>query len=294
MDVGTLWVQLLVGLSAGMVLFLAAVGLSIIFGVVGVINLAHGSFYMLGAFVGYSLTSWLATTPGHFWLALLLGPVIVAIVGGLIEFFIFRRIYAAEHIYQILITFGLIMIIGQSVRIIWGKMQRTVPVPDILAASVSFGENYFPIYRLFILVLGPLLAVGLWFLLNRTAVGRVMRAAASDAEMAQALGINVPVLFTGVFMFGSWLAGLGGVLGAPLAAIWSGMDMAICIEAFIIVVIGGAGSIGGALLAAVLVGLTDAFGVMFLPRFAMLFVYALMIIILLFRPHGLLGKPAVH
>lgn len=289
-----LLLQSVVGLSSAMVLFLAAAGLSIIFGVVGLINLAHGSFYMLGAFLCYSLTLWFANTLGRFWLALLLGPLVVALVGGLIEFFILRRVYRLEHIYQLLVTFGLIMIIGESVRIIWGKAERAVATPDILAGSLSLAGGYFPLYRLFLIAVGPLIAVGLWFLINKTRLGHTIRAAALDPEMANALGLDVPLLFTGVFIFGSWLAGLGGVLAAPLAAIWSGMDTIVCIECFLIVVIGGAGSIGGALVAAILVGLTDAFGIVFLPRFAMLFIYALMIVVLLFRPWGLLGKPMIR
>lgn len=283
--------QSMVGLSYAMVLFLVAVGLTLIFGVARIVNFAHGSLYMLGAFLCYSLVSWLPKAPGNFWLALLLAPIIVAIVGGVMEVVFVRPTYPREHLDQLLLTYGLVLMVSESVRIIWGKAEKSVPTPDILAASVPILGLRFPSYRLFLIALGLLVALGLWLLLNRTRVGSMIRAAAWDREMASALGVNVPLLFTGVFVLGSWLAAIAGVVAAPLGAIWSGMDIATIIPAFMIVVVGGGGTIGGTLLAAVLVGLLDSFGILVLPRFAMLFVYVLMAVILIFRPWGLLGKP---
>ena len=293
MNISTLVLQSVVGISYGLDLFIAALGITLIFGVARVINFAHGAFYAVGAYACFSLTSWLVNVPGSFWLALLIGPVVVAIIAGLAEFFIIRRIYAREHLEQILLMYAIAIILGDIILIIYGGMERSVYTPDIFAGGVLVAGLYLPQYRLFLILLGLVMASGVWLLLNKTRMGAMTRAAASHPEMANALGVNVPIVFTGIFMLGCWLAGVGGVLIAPLEAIWPGMGMEVVILSFIIVVIGGGGTIGGCLLAAFIVGVVQSLGILFLPRFAMVFIYVIMIIILLFRPQGLMGRP-VH
>lgn len=214
----------------------------------------------------------------------------MAIIGGLAERFVIRRIYDREHLEQILLMYAIGIILTDIIFINYGGAEKIVRTPDIFAGGVSIAGLYLPQYRLFLTLLGLLMAFGMWLLLSKTKVGAMIRAAASQPEMANAIGINVPFIFTGVFILGSWLAGFGGVLTGPLAAIWPGMGMEIVILAFTIVIIGGGGTIGGCLIASLIVGLVQSLGVLFLPRFAMIFIYAIMIIILLFRPQGLMGK----
>lgn len=293
MNFSTLVLQSVVGISYGMDLFIAALGITLIFGVARVINFAHGAFYAVGAYACFTLTSWLADVPANFWLALLIGPVVVAIIGALAELFIIRRFYAREHLEQILLMYAIAIILGDVILITYGGMERSVATPAIFAGALPFAGLYLPQYRLFLILLGLVMALGVWLLLNKTKIGSITRAAASHPEMANALGINVPIVFTGIFMLGCWLAGIGGVLISPLEAIWPGMGMHVVVLSFIIVVIGGGGTIGGCLLASLIVGLVQSLGILFLPRFAMIFIYGVMIIILLFRPQGLMGRP-VH
>lgn len=292
MNISTLILQSVIGISYGMDLFIAALGITLIFGVARIVNFAHGSFFAVGAYICFSLTSRMSDVPGNFWLAVLIGPIIVAMIGGLAERFILRRIYDREHLEQILLMYAMAIILNDVIFISYGGAERTVSTPDLLSGGVPIMGLYLPVYRLFLILFGLFMALAIWMVLNKTRAGAMTRAAASQPEMANAIGMNVPYVFSGIFMLGCWLAGLGGVLVGPLEAIWPGMGMEVVVLAFIIVVIGGGGTICGCLLASLIVGLVQSLGILFLPRFAMIFVYVIMIIILLFRPQGLMGRPA--
>jgi branched-chain amino acid transport system permease protein len=283
--------QTLSGISVGMVLFLIAAGLSIIFGTLKVLNLAHGSIYMLGGFLCYGFTSTFATVPGVFWWTLLAAPMIVGLVGGLIEIFLLRRIYAQEMLYQYILTFGLILIIGETCKFIWGVGYHTVGTPWPFNGKVSLWGLSFPVYNLFLIGCGFAVFIGLVALMRYTGLGRIIRAVTYHREMANALGINVPKVYTGVFMLGCWLGGLAGTLMPPMSVVALGSDMAVIIECFIIVVIGGLGSLPGAFIGAIILGLLTAFGIYIIPKLAVAFAFMLMIVILIIRPWGLMGKP---
>jgi branched-subunit amino acid ABC-type transport system permease component len=288
--VETILIQLLGGLTRGMILFIVASGLSLIFGVLRVINFAHGSLYMLGAFLAVTVGGMLAGELG-FWSAVLVAPLVIALVGLAIETALFRRIYAKEHLLQLLLTYGLTLLLSDIVRMIWGGSYRTLRAPDFLRGSVTILERQFPVYNLFLLFLGPLIALGLWFLLNRTRWGRVIRAAVVYPEVLSALGTNVQRVHTGVFVLGCWLAGLGGTLIAGQAAVGLGMDVHMIIEAFAVVVIGGLGSLGGAMLGSLTIGIIESLGILVVPRAALFLSFAAMAAVLIIRPWGLLGKP---
>ena len=290
-DPSFLLLQCLSGLTYAMFLFLIASGLSLIFGILRVLNFAHGSLYMVGAYLTYFFASHFIDTPGQFWWALFLRPFRVAIVGGFIERFFLSRLYIREELNQLLFTYALVLIISDFAKIIWGTGQLSVSRPAILKGAVPLMGQYFPEYNIFILVLGPAIALLFWLVLHRTRWGRLIRAAALDREMLGSLGVNVSWLFTIVFSIGAWLAGLGGALVSPIAAIVPGMDVEIIINAFIVVVIGGLGSFWGTLLGALILGQVTTFGILVLPRLSMVFIYVLMAVVLILRPWGLLGKP---
>jgi branched-chain amino acid transport system permease protein len=284
-------VQCLNGLTQAMFLFLIASGLTLIFGVLGVLNFAHGSLYMLGAYLSYTIAALFVGRPFAFWVALVLGSLGVALAGGLIEAIFLRPVYRREELDQLLVTYALVLIIGDAVKFAWGPDNRSISRPAILAGSVLIGGRDFPTYNLVVIALGPVVAVALWLLLTRTQFGRLIRAAASDREMVGVVGADVSRLFTGVFVLGAWLGGLGGGLAAPVGAIYPGMDVEVIAESFIVVVVGGMGSLAGTLLGSIIIGQLNAFGILFFPRFALLFVYVLMVAVLVIRPWGLLGKP---
>ena len=283
--------QMLSGISVGMVLFLIAAGLSIIFGTLKVLNLAHGSIYMVGGFLCYGLTTTLATIPGSFWWTLLLAPILVALLGGFLETFLLRRIYAQDMLYQYILTFGLILILGETCKFIWGVGYNTVPVPWPVDGKVSILGLMFPVYNLFLIGCGVAVFVGLLALMRFTELGRMIRAVTHNREIANALGINVPRVYTGVFMLGCYLAGLAGTLMPPMSVVALGADMSVIIDCFIIVVIGGLGSLPGAFLGATILGLMNAFGIYIIPKLAVAFAFILMIVILIIRPWGLMCKP---
>jgi branched-subunit amino acid ABC-type transport system permease component len=287
-------VQCLNGLTQAMFLFLIASGLSLIFGVLGVLNFAHGSLYMLGAYLSYTIASAFVGSATAFWLAVLAGSLGVAVVGGVIESVFLRPVYRREELDQLLVTYALVLIISDLVKLVWGSDNRSASRPTLLAGSVDIAGRAFPTYNVFVLVVGPLVALGLWLLLTKTQFGRLIRAAANDREMVGVVGVNVSGLFTGVFMLGAWLGGLGGGLAAPVGAIFPGMDVEVIVESFIVVVVGGMGSLAGTLLGALIIGQVNAFGILFFPRFAIVFVYILMAVVLVSRPWGLLGKPLVR
>jgi len=282
-------VQLLVGIARGMGYFFAASGLTLAYGVLRIINFAHGTFFMVGAYLAYSVTVTFGPNLGY-WLAMILVPIGVAGLGIVIEVVFIRRFYLREHAYQILLTFTFILIIGELTRMIWGADIKGMFMPSSLAGSVLIGNNSFPIYYLWMIGLGGLVAVVIWFLLYKTEWGGVTRAAAADAETAQAMGVNVRKVFTLVFAFSSFLAGLGGVVMAPVFAIAPGLDMDIILLCFIIVIVGGLGSIAGALASALIIGVVYALGVLIVPELAMAFLFLVMIAVLTTRPHGLLGR----
>ncbi len=287
-------IQLIGGLAKGMLLFIVASGLSLIFGVMRVINFAHGSLYMLGAFLATTvgmLAGGLAPPGWGFWLALLAAPLVVALVGASMEVGLFRRIYTREHLLQLLLTYGLTLLVSDVVRMIWGGAYQSLRAPAWLRSNVPVLGRAVRTYDLFVLVIGLLIAGGLWYLLARTRAGRLIRAAVANPEMLSALGINVQRVFTGVFALGCWLAGLGGALVVGQRSVGLGMDAELIIEAFAVVVIGGLGSIGGALIGALIIGAVVALGLLEWPRAAMLLPFAAMAAVLILRPWGLLGRP---
>jgi branched-chain amino acid transport system permease protein len=288
---GQLALQALAGLANAMFLFLVASGLSLIFGVSRIVNFAHGSFYMLAAYLTGSLLAALPPGAPRFLLAVLLVPVAVAALGFAVEVGLLRRVYRAPELYQLLLTFGLVLVAGDVVRYVWGTENRSVPLPDGLAGSVPVLGRPFPAYYLLVVALGPVVTAGLWWLFHRTRWGVLLRAAAADREMVGALGVDQRWLFTSVFVFGTWLAGLGGTLAAPLVALTPGMDTTVIVEAFVVVVVGGMGSFGGSLLAALLIGELQSFGILVHERASLVLIFLLMAVVLVVRPWGLLGRP---
>ncbi|HWU36598.1 MAG TPA: ABC transporter permease [Candidatus Acidoferrum sp.] len=285
-------VQLLTGLANAMFLFLVASGLSLIFGVTRVINFAHGSFYMLGAYLTFTLVRILPLGPTGFYAGALLASLGVALLGGIIEVSLLRRIYRAPPLYQLLLTFAVVLLIGDSVKFLWGTENRMGPSPAGLSGSVAILGQLFPTYDLAMLLLGPALALGLRQVLYHTRWGILIRAATSDREMVGALGVNQAWLFTSVFVLGAWLAGLAGALQVPRLALTTAMDADAITDAFVVVVIGGMGSPFGALLGAILIGLLQAFSILLLRREVHLaIVFILMAGVLVLRPWGLLGRP---
>jgi branched-subunit amino acid ABC-type transport system permease component len=290
-DPSFVFAQSVSGLTAAMFLFLIASGLSLIFGVLRVLNFAHGTFYMLGAYTTFQFVQWLGPGPGTFWVAALGAALVIAALGGLVERLLFRHLYGKEELYQLLFTYALVLILSDAAKIIWGTQQKSVSRPAGLAGSFSLLGATIPYYNLFILLLGPAIALGFWFVLQRTRVGRLIRAAALDRESLGALGVNVNALYTGVFVLASFLGGLGGALVTPVRTIVPGMDTEIIVEAFVVVVIGGLGSFWGTFLGALVYGQVLSFGILLFPQFSIFSVFALMAAVLIVRPWGLLGRP---
>ena len=280
-------IQLLNGVQYGLLLFLLSTGLTLIFGVMGIINLAHGSFFMLGAYFALAFTGIGLAFPAVMALSLL-G---VAAIGLVTERLTLRRIYGQGHLEQVLLTFGLILIFNESVRIVWGAELRSLPIPEALRGTVPlFGEHRYPLYRLFVTAFGLLLGGGLWWLIHRTRLGMIIRAGAIDREMVAALGIHIDGLFSAVFALGAGLAALSGIVAAPILSLYPGMGEEIIILTFVVVVVGGLGSLQGALLASLLIGIGDTFGKALLPELSSVMVYALMTAVLILRPRGLFSR----
>ena len=294
MEPSFLVIQALNGLTSASVLFMTAVGLTIIFGVTRIVNFAHGSFYMLGAYIGLMLAQALMAVlwePLGFWLAVVLAALIVGLVGVLIEATLLRRIYKAPELFQLLLTFGLVLVFQDLVKLLWGPEEMLGPRAPGLSSFVVILGYRFPQYDLFLIALGPVVLVSLWLLFHRTRFGVLVRAATQDREMVDALGVNQKRLFTGVFFLGAALAGLSGALQIPRAAVHPLMDLDIVVEAFVVTVIGGMGSVPGVFLAAVLIGLLHAFGILIFPKITLVLVFLVMAIVLIVRPQGLLGTP---
>ncbi|PWB65733.1 MAG: branched-chain amino acid ABC transporter permease [Bradyrhizobiaceae bacterium] len=286
MDPAAFAIQLLNGVQYGFLLFLVAAGLTLIFGILGVINLAHGSFYMIGAYFAY----WLTARTGSFPLALVLALPVAALLGWAVERFAISFLYARDHLHQVLLTYGLILIFNELQRIVWGNDVHGVPLPDALAGTLALTElQSYPVYRLVVSGLCVAVALGMYAVIHTTRLGMTIRAGASNREMVQLLGIDVKRLFAIVFSAGAALTALAGMLSAPINSVYPGMGESILIISFVVVVIGGIGSIKGAFLGAMLIGLADTFGKVLLPDQAGMVVYGLMAAVLLWRPRGLFG-----
>jgi branched-subunit amino acid ABC-type transport system permease component len=286
-DLSAIGSQFLVGLSRSMILFIVTAGLSFVLGVLRVPNVAHGSLYMIGAFSAFSITKLVPGAEG-FWLALVLAPLVVAAVSFIAERALFCHLYQREHLMLLLFTFALSLILGDLVKITWGAEYKSIMAPKLFDGSVRIFGASIPRYNFFLLLIGPLVAIGLWLFTNKTKLGKIARAAAVDREMVGAVGINVSWVFAFAFVFGCFMAGLGGALMAPTISITLGMDHNIIIEGFLIVTIGGLGNMWGALVGSLIFGLTQAFGVLFWPQFAIVFPYTAVVIVLILRPTGIL------
>ncbi len=287
MDISLFLVQVLNGIQYGFLLFLVASGLTLVFGIMGIINLAHGAFYMLGAYTVY----WLVGYTDNLFVAIVLGLAIMLVFGYLLERAAISSLYKRDHLYQVLLTYGLILILDEMQRILWGTEFNSVPVPQVLNGSIPLtGTQVYPVYRLFISVMCMAVAAGLYLLIGRTKLGMMIRAGASNREMAQVLGIDIGRVFAIVFSIGVALAAFSGMIGAPVSSVYPGMGEQILIVSFVVVVIGGIGSVKGAFVGAMLIGLADTFGRVLLPDFASVVVYAVMAVVLLWRPQGLFGR----
>lgn len=288
------FIQFLNGLATASSLFLVASGLSIIFGVTRIINFAHGSFYMLGAYLAYSLVEWAGGGLFGFWGGVLLSALLVGLIGAVLEMLLLRRIYRSPELFPLLATFGLVMIIADVVLLVWGPEDLLGPRAPGLEGAVQVLGLPFPEYEILLILLGPMVLGLLWLLFRRTVWGLLVRAATQDREMVSALGVNQAWLFTSVFLLGSFLAGLGGAVQLPRETLHHGMDMQIIAETFVVVVIGGMGSLPGAYLAAVLIGELHAFGILLFPQSTLVLVFLVMAVVLIVRPWGLLGRPESH
>ncbi|HHZ67002.1 MAG: High-affinity branched-chain amino acid transport system permease protein LivH [Alphaproteobacteria bacterium MarineAlpha9_Bin5] len=277
-------IQFLNGLQLASLLFLLSVGLSVVYGLMNFINLAHGTLYMLGAYIGLTV----ARESGSFWLALVGAPLAIAALGALFHVLLLRRMQAASPMKQVLVTFGLIFIGLDVVRYIWGDFTHSIETPAIFSGSVQLLGEVYPSYRLFVIGLGLFVFVALYLGLERTRLGAVVRAGVDDREVAMSLGLNIELAFFIVFCLGCGLAGLAGVIAAPVLSVYPGMDMSILVLTLIVVVIGGPGSLKGAALGAFLIGMFETFGQVFMPALASVIIYALMAVVLLVRPGGLL------
>ena len=280
--------QILVGLSRTVILFIVASGLSLILGVLRIPNIAHGSLYMIGAFMAYTVSRIFGGGTTGYCMAVILAPLGVAVVSFVVERGIFSRLYEREHIMLFLLTFSFVLVFGDLVKLVWGAEYRTVPLPSFFQGSIPIFGLPFPVYNFSLLLIGPLVAVALWLIVNKTKMGKISRAAAVDREMVGAVGINVSLVFCIVFVIGCFLAGLGGALVSPIVNVVLGMDHTLIIEAFLIVIMGGLGNIWGALLGALIFGLTQSLGILIWPQFGIVFPYAAVIVVLIFRPTGLL------
>lgn len=278
-------VQLLTGVAYGMLYFMIAAGLTIILGVMNVVNLAHGAFFLLGTYLAFTFLS----LQLNFWVALVLSVITVALIGVTVEKFLITKLYGKE-LEQVLLTFGLTFVIADTAKWIWGTEMQTIAEPAILSASITVGDMVFPVFRLFVVFVGCAIALVLWYLESKTRVGAIIRAGVDDREMVAALGINVRLVFTGVFAFGAAMAGLSGVLGGPLIGMYTGMDSDILVTSLIVVVIGGLGSWKGSFISAIMIGLIETMGKIWFPSFSMLIVFLLMVVVLIIRPQGLYGK----
>jgi len=288
---GVLISQFLSGLTTAMIYFLIAAGLTLILGVLKIMNFAQGGIYMLGAYTCYTFMKLFGGTNLGFWMTLIIAPIVVAVFFTVLEIMLMRRFYEKVALYMLLLTYGILIATYDMARMIWGWIIKTAPMPPMFYRSVEILGRPFPLYNVFLIIMGFFMFFLIWFVIRRTTWGKMMRAAADDREMTAALGINVPLAFTSVFGFGAWIAAMGGALVAPMAGMAADMGIDAGIIAFIVVVIAGLGSLPGALLAAFICGEVQAFGILILPELAIAFMYLVLVIVLIVRPWGLFGKP---
>jgi branched-chain amino acid transport system permease protein len=296
MDLGTFLIQVLNGVQYGLLLFLVASGLTLVFGIMGIINLAHGSFYMVGAYLAWSLSQQF----GSLALAILAGVVLTVVIGMALEWLLINKLYHRDHLYQVLLTYGLILMFEELRSVIWGNDVHGVAIPEWLAASIRLTDTLsYPVYRLWISAVCLVLAVLMYLLIQRTRLGMMIRAGASNREMTQSLGINIQLVYRVVFALGVALAAFAGMIAAPVSSVFPGMGNQVLIICFVVVVIGGIGSVKGAMAGAILIGLVDTFGKVVeveiagfrvLPELAGMTVYLLMAMVLLWRPEGIFGR----
>ena len=279
-------VQSINSIVFSMLLFIMAAGLSLIFGHINFINLAHGSFYVLGGYIGYTMISKI----GSYWMALLIVPILVGLVGATIEFLFLRRLYGKHrHLEQVLFTMGLALITADIIRSNWGTYVVTMQTPLLLDGSISILDSQFPLYRLAVIGIGLTIAVALWILMQRTRLGIILRAGVFDRNLVSESGINIQAIFTGIFGLGSALAALAGVIGAPLHSLYPGLQFEILVLTLAVVIVGGLGSLQGAFFGSLLIGIADTFGKALLPEISLFLIFALMAIVLLVKPRGLFG-----
>ncbi len=284
----TFVIQFLHGLAYGMLLFLVSSGLTLVFGMMSVLNIAHASFYMLGAYFSYQMLK----IVGNFWVGLIVCPILVGFLGIVMERFLLRRVHAAGHVQEFVITFGILFVVNEAVKWIWGTEPLPVPIPPVLSGSIMIVGNIYPAYRLFILFFSLVVLAFMAFILMRTRLGITVRAAVSDRDMVSALGTNTPRVFMLVMGIGSWLAGLAGVIAGPFISTYPGMALEILVDCFVVTVTGGLGSLLGAVVASFLIGQLSSFGILFIPRFAIVFAFLLMAVVLIIKPSGLFGEKA--
>lgn len=278
--------QAIHGLAYGMLLFLLSSGLTMIFGMMGILNIAHASFAMLSAYFCYQVL----VMTGNFWLALLIAPLVAGICGMLTERFLLRTVHKHGHLAELLITVGIMMAILEVVKAGWGTESLVVKIPQSLSGLVNFAGLTYPIYRLFVIGLSTVVLGLMALILFKTRLGKIVRAAVSDADMVSALGINTPFVFMLVFGIGTWLAGIAGVVAGPLLTVFPGMADQLGMDAFVVVVVGGFGSLSGAFIVALFLGELNAYGIQFIPRLAPVLMFAFMALVLAFKPMGLFGE----
>ena len=296
MDAATVLIQAMNGIQYGLLLFLVASGLTLIFGIMGVINIAHGSFYMIGAYLAWSLMGWV----GSFWIGLIVGVTVALLLGLVLEWLFIRFLYDRDHLQQVLVTYGLILIFSELRSMIWGDDVHSVPIPELLNGSIQLTENLaYPIYRLWLSGVCIVIAILMFLGIQHTRLGIMIRAVESDREMTKSLGINIGLVYRFIFALGVSLAAFSGMISAPISSVFPGMGSQVLIVSFVVVVIGGLGSIKGAMIAALLVGLIDTFGkvinldifgVNIFPEMSGMSIFALMALILMLRPQGLFGR----
>ena len=274
------------GLAYGGLLFLVSAGLTLVFGMMNVLNFAHAAMYMLGAYFSYALLQ----ETGQFWLSLMVCPSLLFIIGALIERFLLRRVHIFGHVHELLLTFGLAYIITEIVKWVWGNFPLAVNVGGFLNETVEIIGITYPVYRIFIFACAVLVGSIMALILYKTRLGIILRAAVNDSEMVNALGFNVPLVFMGVFAFGAALSGFAGVIAGPLLSTFPGMANEILLDAFVVIVVGGFGSLGGAVAASLIIGELQSFGVLLFPKLSIALVYLLMAVVLIVKPSGLFGE----
>lgn len=274
------------GLAYAGLLFLVSAGLTLVFGMMNVLNFAHAAMYMLGAYFSYTLLQ----MTGQFWLSLMVCPLLLFIIGAIIERTLLRRVHKHGHLHELLLTFGLAYIITELVKWAWGNYPLAVNISGYLGETIEIFGFIYPVYRIFIFLCAVFVGVVMALILYKTRLGIILRASVNDGEMVNALGINVPLVFTGVFAFGAALSGFAGVIAGPLLSTYPGMANEILIDAFVVIVVGGFGSLGGAVIASLIIGELQSFGVLLFPKLSLALVYLLMAAILIIKPSGLFGE----